>query len=91
MADDQTKIIPGHGELSNRAELVTYHEVLVAVRDQRKLALRDRVSQAIAKGISVEDFVASNPTADFDETWGNGFLSSEQFLRIVYADLSSKN
>ena len=86
--DEQTKIIPGHGELSNRAELVTYHDVLVAVRDQRKLALRDRVAQAIAKGISVEDFIASNPTADLDETWGNGFLSPEQFLRIVYADLS---
>ena len=80
LADEQTKIIPGHGELSNRAELLTYRDVLVAVRDH--------VSQAIAKGMSVEDFIASNPTADFDSTWGNGFLSPEQFLRIVYADLS---
>ncbi len=80
LADDRTKIIPGHGELSNRVELVTYRDVLVAVRD--------RVSQAIAQGISVEDFIASNPTADFDSTWGNGFLTPEQFLRIVYADLS---
>lgn len=80
LADDRTLIIPGHGELSNRAELENYHQLLITVRD--------RVAQAIAEGISVEDFVASNPTAEFDETWGNGFLNPEQFLRIVYADLS---
>lgn len=78
--DKQTKIIPGHGKLSNRAELLTYRNLLVTVRD--------RVTKAIAKGISVEDFIASKPTADFDSTWGNGFLSPEQFLRIVYTDLS---
>ena len=80
LADDRTLIIPGHGELSNKAELENYHKLLIAVRD--------RVSQAIAEGISVDDFVASNPTAEFDETWGNGFLNPEQFLRIVYTDLS---
>ncbi|MGK7895923.1 MAG: hypothetical protein AB4368_31060 [Xenococcaceae cyanobacterium] len=62
--------------------------VLVSSLRQVLVAVRDRVSQAIAEGTSVEDFIASNPTADFDETWGNGFLSPEQFLRIVYADLS---
>ncbi|NEP13857.1 MAG: MBL fold metallo-hydrolase [Symploca sp. SIO2C1] len=80
MTDAQTKIIPGHGPLSNRAELVAYQAMLVLVRD--------RVKIAIANGISMEDFIASKPTADIDSSWGKGFLSPEQFLQIVYTDLS---
>ncbi|MEA5471908.1 MBL fold metallo-hydrolase [Spirulina sp. 06S082] len=80
IVDDRTKIIPGHGPLSNRSELISYRNMLLAVRD--------RVTTAILAGMSVEEFLASDPTADFDPTWGNGFLKPEQFLRIVYADLS---
>jgi cyclase len=80
MVDDQTKIIPGHGPLSNKAELITYRDMLITVRD--------RVNAAIAEGKTAEEFIASNPTADLDPTWGNGFLKPEQFLGIVYADLA---
>jgi cyclase len=81
MADDDTQIIPGHGALSNRTELIAYREMLVAVRE--------RTQAAIDQGLSVEEFIASNPTTDLDTIWGNGFLKSEQFLRIVYDDLSN--
>lgn len=80
LIDEQTQIIPGHGPLSNRAELLTYRDLLVTVRD--------RTSAAIADGLTVEEYIASQPTAEFDSTWGNGFLSPEQFLQIVYTDLS---
>ncbi|MGK7874796.1 MAG: MBL fold metallo-hydrolase [Xenococcaceae cyanobacterium] len=80
MASEQTKIIPGHGPLSTRAELVAYRDMLKAVHD--------RVREAIAKGISMEEFIASKPTTDFDSTWGRGFLKPEQFLQIVYMDLA---
>lgn len=81
MVDDDTQIIPGHGALSNRAELIAYRQMLVAVRD--------RTQGALSQGLSVDDFIASNPTADLDTTWGNGFLKPEQFLRIIYQDLST--
>lgn len=81
MVDEDTQIIPGHGALSNRAELIAYRQMLVAVRD--------RTQGAISQGLSVDDFIASNPTADLDTTWGNGFLKPEQFLRIIYQDLST--
>lgn len=81
MAGDDTQIIPGHGALSNRTELIAYREMLVAVRE--------RTQAAIDQGLSVEEFIASNPTTDLDTIWGNGFLKSEQFLRIVYDDLSN--
>lgn len=79
MAGEETKIIPGHGSLSNRAELVAYRDMLIAVRD--------RVKSAIDKGMTEEEFIATNPTADLDSIWGKGFVKPEQFLQMVYADL----
>ncbi|MDY7014752.1 MAG: MBL fold metallo-hydrolase [Cyanobacteriota bacterium] len=78
--DDDTLIIPGHGPLSNREELMVYLEMLKTVRD--------RVKAAIEQGMSMEEFIASEPTADFDPVWGQGFLNPEQFLQIVYGDLA---
>ena len=82
LAGDQTKIIPGHGPLSNRAELLVYRQMLVAVRD--------RTRQALQAGASLENFIAAKPMADYDKAWGNGFLKPEQFLTLVYQLLSAQ-
>lgn len=82
ITNKNTKIIPGHGPLSNRAELVAYRRMLQDVRT--------RTYAAIQKGETLESFIASKPTADYDKTWGKGFLSPEKFLTIVYQDLSNK-
>ncbi|WP_017325152.1 MBL fold metallo-hydrolase [Synechococcus sp. PCC 7336] len=78
--DDDTQIIPGHGPLSNKAELAAYRDMLMVVRA--------RTARAIAGGLTMEEFVASEPTADLDADWGKGFLTPEQFQQIVYTDLS---
>lgn len=80
LAGDNTKIIPGHGSLSNRQELETYRQMLVNVRI--------RTQAAIDKGLTLEQFLASNPTADYDKAWGGGFLKPKQFLTIVYQSLA---
>ena len=49
-------------------------------------SVQGKVDQAIAKKLTLEQFIASNPTAQYDETWGKAFLSPEQFLTIVYND-----
>ncbi len=82
MIDDNTKIIPGHGALSNKAELKAYRDMLVGVRDA--------VAAEIAKGKDQDAVVAAKPTARFDAKWGGGFLNPETFTRIVYSDLSRK-
>ncbi len=81
--DDNSKIIPGHGALSNRSELKAYRDMLAGVRDA--------VAAEIAKGRAVEAVVAAKPTARFDAKWGGGFLNPEAFTRIVFSDLSRKN
>ncbi|MEM6447518.1 MAG: MBL fold metallo-hydrolase [Cyanobacteria bacterium P01_D01_bin.123] len=80
IADAETNIIPGHGPLSNRAELESYRDMLVTVRD--------RTEAAIASGTSLDDFLATSPLADLEDDWGGGFLKTDQFLGIVFADLS---
>ncbi len=82
LAGDETKIIPGHGALSNRAELENYRQMLVNVKA--------RTEKAIAQDNSLEEFIASKPTSDYDADWGGGFLKPEQFLTIVYEDLANK-
>jgi glyoxylase-like metal-dependent hydrolase (beta-lactamase superfamily II) len=79
--DADTRIIPGHGPLSDRAGLAAYRDLLVAARD--------RVQAAIAAGKSVEQVVADRPLAEHDAEWGSGFITPEGFLKIVYASVSA--
>jgi glyoxylase-like metal-dependent hydrolase (beta-lactamase superfamily II) len=79
MANNQTKIVPGHGPLGNKAALTRYRDVLVTVRD--------RVEKMKKAGRKVEDVVAAKPTAEFDATWGKGFMMPNDFVTIVYNTL----
>jgi cyclase len=79
MADSQTKIVPGHGPLGDKAALTKYHDMLIAVRD--------RVQKQKAAGKKLEEVIASKPTASFDAAWGKGMLNGDQFVGIVYSTL----
>ena len=81
LATADTKIIPGHGALSNRDELETYRKMLVDVQSITE--------KAIAQGLSLEEFLASKPTAQYDAAWGQGFLDPEAFLTIIYNSLAN--
>ena len=69
-----------HGAWYNTKEFKAYQQMLIDVWNRTK--------QAIANGSSVEDFIASQATADYDEQWGGGLPKPEQFLTIVYQSLS---
>ena len=79
LTDDNTRIIPGHGPLSDKQGLQGYLEMLETVRD--------RMNKLIAEGISLEEIIELKPNADYDAALGNGFINPEQFLRILYSDL----
>jgi glyoxylase-like metal-dependent hydrolase (beta-lactamase superfamily II) len=80
IVDGETKIIAGHGPLSDRAELLTYRDVLTKIRDA--------VAPLVEAGKSLEEVQAAKPTAEFDEVWGGGFINPETFVGIVYQSLS---
>jgi len=76
VADNDTKIIPGHGPLGGKADLQKYHDMLSAVRD--------KVAALKATGASEQESVAKKPTADFDAAWGKGLFNGDVFTGIVY-------
>jgi cyclase len=76
LADEESKIIPGHGPLSNKRELVHYRNMLQTSFDRlRKLRLA---------GKSVQEAVAANPLADQEKEWGDGLFSGSRWIEIVY-------
>jgi cyclase len=79
LADAETKIVPGHGPLGDRATLRKYRDMLAAVRD--------RVKAQKASGKTLEEVIAAKPTADLDPAWGNGFIKPDFFVTLVYASL----
>lgn len=80
LADAETVIIPGHGPIANRDDLIAYRDMLTKARDA--------ISPLIADGKSVEEIVAAAPTKEFDAQWGGGFLNPERFLRVMHAALT---
>ena len=78
-ADANTKIIPGHGDLANKADLQRFHDMLVKVRAN--------IQSLIDQGKSEDETFAAKPTAEFDAAWGQGFMTPEQFTRFAYQSL----
>jgi glyoxylase-like metal-dependent hydrolase (beta-lactamase superfamily II) len=79
LADENTRFIPGHGPVSSVADLETYRDVLSSVRQT--------VAAMIEEGMSEDAVVAAGPTAEWDETWGAGFINPEAFVRSVYGSI----
>ena len=75
IASDSTKIIPGHGPLSGKAELKAYRDMVATVAA--------RIRKMLADGRKLEDITASDATADFDEKWGKGFIKPDKFREMV--------
>ena len=79
LVNDQTKIVPGHGFLATRADLVNYRTMLVDARD--------RMAKLIAEGKSEADAIATRPFADYDKKLGVNDRASQNFIRVVYHSL----
>ena len=83
VADPATKIIPGHlGPVVGFKEIQQQLDMFAVVRD--------RISNAIRAGKSLEEVVASKPTADFDQGRMGGAITPDRFVTLVYTDLSRK-
>jgi cyclase len=79
LADNDTKIVAGHGPLGNKADLTKYRDMLVTTRD--------RVEKLKSAGKSAQEAVAEKPFADLDAIWGKGIIDGDQYVQIVYLTL----
>jgi glyoxylase-like metal-dependent hydrolase (beta-lactamase superfamily II) len=76
LADDETKIIPGHGKLGNKADLLEYRDFLIKATAN--------VQTLMDQGLSLEAIVAAKPNAEWDDAFGNIFITPEQFVVFIY-------
>ena len=76
MAAPRTLVIPGHGPIGNRAQLIAFRDMLVTIRA--------KVAELKARGQSIDQVVAAKPTAAFDAEWGRSVISGALFTRLVY-------
>ena len=74
MIDDETKVIPGHGPMSNKAELVAYR-AMMGDAVARVQTLKD-------EGMTLEEAIAADPLADFNR--GEGFISKDGFVTAIW-------
>ena len=79
LANDETKIVPGHGALANKAMVVQYRAMLIAARD--------RMEKLVKAGKTEDDVVAAKPFADYDAKLGATPQQSTNFVRVVYHSL----
>jgi cyclase len=79
LADNDTRIVAGHGPLGNKADLTRFRDMLVTSRD--------RVERLKSAGKSAQEAVAEKPFADLDDIWGKGIINGDQFVQVVYLTL----
>jgi len=83
IANENTKLIPGHlGPVVGFKEIQQQIDMFITVRD--------RIMTAIKAGKTLQEVVASKPTADFDEARKAGAITPDRFVTLVYTDLARR-
>lgn len=81
IADDETRIIPGHGQITDRAGLETYRAMLVDVRDQ--------VRAMVGRGEARDSVLKADPAAAYKDGREGGFQSADDFVGAVFDSLAT--
>jgi glyoxylase-like metal-dependent hydrolase (beta-lactamase superfamily II) len=76
LANARTKVVPGHGPLSDHIGLLKYRKVIGTIRDTVRKQKR--------AGRTLAQVQASKPGAEFDAAWGKGTTPPDDFVALVY-------
>ncbi|MEQ9425285.1 MAG: MBL fold metallo-hydrolase [Cyclobacteriaceae bacterium] len=82
MIDNETKVIPGHGELATKSDIVTFKNVISDIRDS--------VAAAVEQGDGLDEILSSGITEKYDEQWQGDFIKAKDFITFTYEDLIKK-
>jgi len=75
-----TMLVPGHGRISDEADLVEYRDMTTIIRD--------RVQDMINRGMTLAQVQAARPTLEYDGLYGSApGWSAAQFIEAVYRGL----
>ncbi len=84
-AGPDTRIIPGHGEVSDRAMVVTFRNMAATIGG--------RIELALAEGQSLEAVLAAKVTADYDARWDyrpGFFIDKDGLVTTIYTELAAQ-
>ena len=73
---DKMIVIPGHGAVGGKADLILFRDVMVEIRD--------RVAGLKKQGKTLGETLAAKPSARTDQEWGGGFINPIRFIALVY-------
>jgi len=73
---DKTIVIPGHGPIGNKSQLIEFRDMLVAIRE--------KVAALKKEGKSRDEVIAAKPTANYDAKWGRFVINGDFFTKLVY-------
>ncbi|GIC77508.1 hypothetical protein [Moritella sp. F3] len=76
---DDTIVVPGHGAISNKKQLIAFRDILVGTTSEVEMMMTQKMSlEAIQeKGLS-----------DQWKIWGKGFLNEKVWISIVHSSLT---
>ncbi|WP_159470411.1 MBL fold metallo-hydrolase [Dyadobacter sp. 3J3] len=75
----ETIVIPGHGSIGSKVELVQFHEMLVV--------LCERIGKLKKQGKTLKEVMDAKPTASHDQKWGASLVDGNTFTYLVYKGL----
>ena len=78
VAGPSTKILPGHGVVSNREDVIGFRDMVLDVSGQ--------VEELLARNMSYEQVAAADPTAGYNAQYGD----PDRFLRALYTELGGE-
>lgn len=78
LANDGTRVIPGHGKVTDRAGLVEYRKMLAVTSE--------RMRELVKAGKTLDEVLAAKPNADYDGQLGWSFITVERYIQILYRD-----
>jgi glyoxylase-like metal-dependent hydrolase (beta-lactamase superfamily II) len=81
---DRTFLVPGHGHVYDKLDLLEYRDAVTIVRD--------RVQDLIDEGKTLAQVKAANPTLGYRSQYGadSGPWTTDMFVEVIYNELSAK-
>ena len=80
--EPRTYLVPGHGRISDHAEVVEYRDMVTVIRD--------RIQNLVDKGMTLDQIKAANPTNGYRKRYGadSGPWTTDMFVEAVYKGLT---
>lgn len=81
LCNADTKVVPGHGAITDRNGLIAHKEMIIAIRE--------KIAPMVAQGKTLQEVIASKPTADYDSKVPGVGTTGDRFVGQVYAELKA--